>query len=205
MTTAATEKKPGPETAPAFASAPSRNFDGGLLERYEFTLTRADALAYLRLRREWSGRAKWALGGWIMAGGMIFGLLPDGIAGPQGSWQNWGVFLTVMAAQFALLLMAMQAWQHRRAARMVPVPRAAEYEEWVDCVAGTEIDCADTAYLSPELIGQVLDTASHIFILNTNTRIVIPKRAFASAAQAQAVVARLHELANGPFYFEAED
>ena len=205
MTSAAIGQKPGPETAPAFASAPSRNFDGGLLERYEFTLTRADALAYLRLRQEWSGRAKWALGGWFMAGGMVFGLLPDAIAGPQGSWQNWGVFGAVMAVQFALLLIAMQLWQHWRAARMVPVPRPGEYEEWIDCVAGTEIDSTDCAYLSPELIGQVLDTATHIFILNSNTRIVIPKRAFASAAQAQAVVARLHELAAGPFYFEPQD
>ena len=196
---------PGRETAPAFASVPSRNFDGGLLERHSFTLTRADALAYLRLRREWSGWAKWALGLWFMAGGMVFGVLPDGIAGPQGSWQNWGVFLSVLAVQYLLLLIAMQIWQHWRAARMVPVPRSAEYEEWVDCVAGSEIDSRDTAYLSPELIGQVLDTANHIFILNANTRIVIPKRAFASAAEAQAVVARLHELAAGPFYFEAQD
>lgn len=203
--TAIDSEQPGQTAAPAFASAPSRDFDGGLLERHVFTLTRADAHAYLRLRREWSGRAKWALGGWFMAGGVVFGLLPDAAAGVDGSWQNWGVFLAAMAVQFALLLIGMQLWQHWRAARMVPVPRPGEYEEWIDCVAGSEIDSTDTAYLSPELIGQVLDTPTHIFVLNSNTRIVIPKRAFGSDAEAQYVVQRLHALAAGPFYFEPQD
>ncbi len=198
-------EQPGQDAAPAFACAPSRDFDGGLLERHTFTLTRADALAYLRLRREWSGGAKWALGVWFMAGGAAFGLLPDALSGPQGSWQNWGVFLAVLSLQCALLLIATQIWQHWRAAQMVPVPRPGEYEEWIDCIAGSEIDSPDCAYLSPELIGQVLDTPSHIFVLNTNTRIVIPKRAFDSAETAQVAVNRLHELAAGPYYFEAQD
>lgn len=205
MTSAETAQKPGQETAPAFVCAPSRDFDGGLLERHVFTLTRADALAYLRLRREWSGRAKWALGVWFIAGGAVFGLLPDPVAGPQGSWQNWAVFLVVLAVQFALLLIAMQIWQHWRAARMVPVPRPGEYEEWIDCIAGSEIDSEETAYLSPELIGQVLDSPTHIFVLSHNSPIVIPKRAFASPDAAQRVVERLHELAAGPFYFEPQD
>ncbi len=205
MTSAETAQKPGLETAPAFAFAPARDFDGGLLERHEFTLTRADALAYLRLRRKWSGRAQWALGGWFVAGGAVFGLLPDGVGGTQGSWQNWGVFLAVLAVQFALLLIAIQIWRQWRAARMVPVPRLAAYEEWIDCIAGSEIDSEETAYLSPELVGQVLDTPTHIFVLSHNAPIVIPKRAFASKDKAQRVVERLHELAAGPFYFEPQD
>lgn len=205
MTSAEPAQKPGLETVPAFASVPSRDFDGGLLDRHVFTLTRADALACLRLRRGWSGRAKWALGGWFLFGGAVFGLLPGTVAGPQGSWQNLAVFLAVMAAQFALLLITMQTWQHWRAAQMVPVPRPGEYEEWIDCIAGTEIDSTDTAYLSPELIGQVLDTATHICVLNLNTRIVIPKRAFATPDEARRVVDRLRELAAGPFYFEPQD
>jgi hypothetical protein len=195
-------EKPERETASAFAFQPSRDFDGGLLGRWVFTLTRADALAFLRLKRELPDWAKWLMGLWFLVGGAVFGLLPDSVVGAQGSTRSLVVFLTVIGLQFALLILGRAVWRQLRARQMVPHPRQAEFEEWIDCVAGTEIDSVDCAYLSPELIGQVLDTATHIFVLNTNTRIVVPKRAFASAADASAMVAHLRELAAGPYYFD---
>ncbi|MFC3182806.1 hypothetical protein [Cypionkella sinensis] len=198
-------EKPGQETASAFALRPSRDFDGGLLQRWTYTLTRADALAYLRLRREWSGWAKWALGAWFMLGGVVFGLLPDAVQGAAGTWRNWAVFGGVMVVQWVLVLAGLNLWQQGRARRMVPVPVQAEFEEWVDCVAGTDILTLECAYLSPELIGQVLQTPTHLFVLNFSTAIVVPLRAFADAAEAAAMAVHLRELAAGPYYFDAQD
>lgn len=198
-------ERPKRDTALAFAAVPSRDFDGGLLERYTYTLTRADALAFLRLKRESPGWSKVLFALWFMLGGLVYGLLPDWLNGPPDSWQSVAAFLLVIALQFALFLTGRALWRRWRAWQMVSTPRRGEFEIWMDCVAGTEIDSHDDdcAYLSPELIGQVLDTPSHIFILNTNTRIVVPKRAFADAAAAAAMVAHLRQLAEGPYYFEA--
>ena len=196
---------PGRDSASAFAFAPSRDFDGGLLQRYTFTLTHADALAFLRLQREWPDRAKWALGLWFLFGGVVWGLQPERLTGPEQSWRSLAIFLTVIALQFALLWLGRGLWRQWRARQMVPAPRQAEFEEWIDCVAGSEIDSEDCAYLSPELIGQVLETPTHIFVLNTNTRIVVPKRAFGTADQAAKITAHLRELAAGPYYFDPQD
>ncbi|MES2435371.1 MAG: hypothetical protein V4586_16300 [Pseudomonadota bacterium] len=205
-------EKPGRETASAFAlgaevfeSRSSRDFDGGLLERWSYTLTSSDALAYLRLKREWSGRAKWALGAWFIAGGAAFGLLPEWIKGVEGSWQSWAVFLGVMATQWALVLLGLNLWQHWRARRMVPVPVQAEFEEWIDCVAGTDLFTHACEYLSPELIGQVLQTPTHLFVLNFDTAIVVPLRAFADRAEFVAMAQHLRDLAAGPYYFQPQD
>ena len=186
-------------------SGASRDFDGGLLERWVYTLAAADALAYLRLRREWSGRAKWALGAWFIAGGAGFGLLPDTVKGVEGSWRSVAVFLAVMALQWALVLLGINLWQHWRAQRMLPKPVQAEFEEWIDCVAGTDLFTLDCAYLSPELIGQVVETPTHLFVLNFHTALVVPVRAFADAAEAARMAQHLRDLAAGPYYFQPQD
>lgn len=205
MTASHGSDMPGRDSASAFASVPSRDFDGGLLERYTFTLTHADALAYLRLKREWPGWAKWALGLWFLFGGAVWGLLPDRVTGPEQSWQSLATFLAVIALQFVLLWLGRGLWRQWRARQMVPAPRPAEFEEWIDCIAGSEIDSEDCAYLSPELIGQVLETPTHLFVLNHNTRIVVPKHAFGTAQKAAAMATHIRELAAGPYYFDPQD
>jgi len=177
----------------AFASVP----------RITFTLTRAEAMAVLRLRRNWSGRAKLAMGLWFISGGALFGLLPSRLTGEPDSLWFIAVFLGILAGQFALLVAAMTVWQHRRAARLVPHPRPAEFEEWIDCIAGTEIGSTDCVYLSPELIGQVVETPTHLIILGVTGTIVVPVHAFASAADAQATAAALRDLTRRPWPFDA--
>lgn len=205
MTAIGASAQPGRDSASAFASVPSRDFDGGLLERYTFTLTHADALAYLRLKRDWPDWAKWAFGLWFLSGGAVWGLLPENVTGPDLSWQSLATFMAVIALQLVLLWLGRSLWRRWRARQMVPVPRRAEFEEWIDCIAGSEIDSEDCAYLSPELIGQVLETPTHIFVLNTNTRIVVPKRAFESPQKAAAMADHIRELAAGPYYFDPQD
>ncbi len=165
-------------------------------------LTRQDALAFLRLRKELSGGAKVAFGVWMILGGAVFGLLPPSLTGPPDGVRFILIFAVIIGGQFGILLLGRAVWRHWRARQMVPRPRPALFEEWIDCVAGTEIDRVDEAYLSPELIGQVLDTPTHIFVLNHNTSIVVPTRAFADRAEARAMVAHLRSLAAGPYYFD---
>lgn len=196
-------QKPEQATASAFASAPSRDFDGGLLGRISFEMTAGEALAYLRLKRELSGREKLGLGVWLMASGAATGFLPDWLMGPPDGMQSIAVFLLFLTASFGLLLLARRVWQRLRAARLVPIPYPAVFEEWIDCIAGTRIGYTDEDYLSPELIGQVIDTKTHIFALSFGSAIVIPKRAFATPEAADRMVAHLQELAAGPYYFDA--
>ena len=85
-----------------------------------YPLTAADALAYLTLKREPSGRAKVAMALWFLAGGAASGLLPERLMGPEGSWQAVATFLGVMVLQFGLLLAARALWRRWIARRMVP-------------------------------------------------------------------------------------
>lgn len=188
--------RPGRETVPAFAYPVKRDFDGGLLERWTFVLTDADALAYLRLRREWTARAKVSLGLACFAGGVVWGLSP---------WADGGVlaFLATESVLIAAIFAGRAGLRRIKARRMVPRPKPAVLEEWVDCIAGTEIDGQDEAYLSPELIGEVLLTRTHLFIRNFATTIVVPRHAFADAAEAEAVAAHITALSRGPYYFDA--
>jgi hypothetical protein len=186
----------------AEGGGPSRDFDGGLLSRLTYSLTARDALAYLRLKRELPAWAKWALGVWFLLGGMAFGLLPEAVTGPPDSWRSIAVFLLVMALQAALALLARQIWRLYRAQHLIPHPVAAEFEEWIDCIAGTDLWTRDCAYLSPELIGQVLASKTHLFILNSDTAIIVPNHAFASPEDAKAMHQHLLALAKGPYYFD---
>lgn len=188
----------GPEQETAPAPSPSRDFDGGLIRRWSYTLTRADALALLRLRREWSGRAKLGFGLVCLAGGALAGLLAPGDS-------LFIPFLLIEAWLIAALFAGRDLWRRRRAARLVPQPRPALLEEWIDCIAGTVLDEPDEAYLSHELIGQVLLTRTHLFIRSHGSTIVVPRTAFEGDAEAEAFAAHVTQLSRGPYYFELQD
>ena len=185
---------PGRATSPAFAYPVARDFDGGLLRRWCFVLTSDDALAYLRLRRDWTGRARLALGLTCFAGGVIWGLSPWADAGAAG-------FLLTESVLIAMILAGLGLARRQRARRMVRQPRPGVLEEWTDCIAGTELDSPDEAYLSPELIGEVLLTRTHLFIRSYNTTLVVPRHALGD--EAEAVAAHIRALSRGPYYFDA--
>jgi hypothetical protein len=186
--------RPGRATSPAFSYPVKRDFDGGLLQRWTYVLTRRDALAYLRLRREWPAHLKVAFGVLCLAGGAIWGLSPWADAGPLG----------LIATESVLILAAFlgrDLWRRVQAARLVPRPVPGVLEEWVDCIAGTELGTNEEAYLSPELIGEVLLTRTHLFIRNYTTTIVVPRTALGD--EAQAVADYISQLSRGPYYFDA--
>jgi len=193
---------PGRETDPAFALPPSRDFDGGLIRRWSSTLTRADALALMRLRRPLAQWQRWAFGALFLGWGALVALLPETVVGQWGSLR-FVMVLAGGAVTGALALLVLRGlWRRWRAGKMVPQPRAAQFEEWINCIAATRIDGTDEEYLSPELIGEVLLTRPHIFVRIHGTTLVIPTRALPDPA---AIAAQLRDLASGPYYFDARD
>lgn len=195
MTSGTPTNWPDRTTDPALSFPPRRNFDGGLLQRFPYTLTQADALALLRLRRPWSRRARVGFGLACVTGGMLVALLPTRLVRPEA-------VLLVGAVLIAGAFAARGLWRRRQAAHLVPIPRPAVFEEWIDCIAATQIDGTDEDYLSPELIGAVLLTPTHVFVHSHSTTLVIPTRALPDAP---AMAAHLRELARGPYYFEPQD
>lgn len=170
-----------------------RQFDGGLLTRRSYSLTRVDALAALRLRRELPQWAKIALGVYFMAGGAASGLLPDGWAGPPDSLRSVLLFLLTIALLSALLMGAREVWLRLKAWRMLPRPQPALLEEWQDCLAGTLIGDSDETYLPPHLISQILTTPTHLFIISWRSVIVVPNRAFEDSAAKDRFATRWQE------------
>ena len=185
---------PERETFPAFCYPVTRDFDGGLLRRWTFVLTRADALAVLRLPGKLSARVRIGVGLACFASGALSTLLP---------WGGIGPILATESVLLGGLYAGRDMWRRLQAARLVPLPRPGMFEEWVDCIAGSEIDSPDEAYLSPELIGQVLLTRTHLFIRNSTTTIVVPRHAFANADEAKEIATYITRLSRGPYYFDA--
>lgn len=179
---------------------PSRDFDGGLLRRWTFILTRDDALAYLDLPRPVPRHTKVLQMVWFVAGGACTGMLPENLTGPANTPSFIAVLLTVLAAQFVLLRAVRAVWRLWQAQQRVPNPRPAVFEEWIDCVAGASLDDSNEIYLSPELIGDVIETPTHIFILSGQNVITLPKRVLEDPAE---MVVYLRRLAKGPYYFDA--
>ena len=194
---------PGQVTDPAFALPQPRDFDGGLLQRWRYMLTSADALALLRLRKPWPRGLRWTFGGLALAWGALVALLPAGMVGEWGS-TRFVLILATMPMLVALAALALRdLWRRRQARRWLPTPRAGVLEEWIDCIAVTRIDAVEEDYLSPELICAVGLTRTHLFIFGPNDPLVVPLTAFANREEAVEVANHLTALAKGPYYFDA--
>ena len=202
MTSGKPENWPDRATDPAFSIAPSRDFDGGLLRRWSYTLTAADALAVLRLPKPWPRWQKLGLGALATGWGMLIAVLPPELVGPWGSSRFIGVLVTG-AMLGALAALALRGLLRRRLARKwMPVPRQGTFEEWIDCIAITQTDGPDEDYLSPELIAAVGLTRRHLFVFGPGAPLVVPLTAFADRAEAVEVANHLTALAKGPYYFD---
>ncbi len=193
---------PGQVTDPAFALPPSRDFDGGLLRRWSYSLTSADALAFLRLPRPQPRWQRLTLGAFALAWGATVGLLPTVLVGPWGS-TRFVVLLLVGPVGAVFALVAGRAiWRRSQSRRMIPSPRPGQMEEWIDCIAVTRIDANEEDYLSPELIAGVQLTRRHLIVHGPNDPQLVPLSAFANQAEAVEVADHFRELAKGPYYFD---
>ncbi len=166
---------PGRATDPAF-SLSGKPYDGGLLRRWRFTLTRADALAWLRLTHPFPRRAT---GLACLVIGAAVALLPPGLTGPWGSPR----FLAFLLAPVLALLLATWAWREWRLASLsravLPVPRPGLFEDWGDSLALTPVDDTEETFLALDRITGLAMTRRHLVILSALGPHLVPLSAFA--------------------------
>lgn len=164
------------------AAAPRHDGDGSGLppqdlqapvQRLHYSVTPADALVWQRLPREATGWRKAALFAPAIAAGMVWaaseslgGLLPRLLLTGSGTALLW------LATQMAFTL------GDRRAARaLVPEPQAAALDIHGDHLCehrGGQITCH-----APELIRQVVQVPTHVFLDSGAQLLILPRAAFA--------------------------
>ena len=144
-----------------------------------YRLTLVDALAYERLPGEWSGRQKVAALAPLIAIGAFSGLIED--------WPRlwWWLSVGGLVLLWAIAGLFVYNWQmHRRARALAARHGQTEIEEWGDHLAIRSQ--SGTQHLPNELIGKVIPTDSHVFILFHGGPAIVPLRAFEDAAEMRA-------------------
>ena len=172
-------KRPGRATASAFAIGP----------RYEFTLTRADALAWLGLRREVTGWRKWVYILWFASAGIALSLLPEAWVGAQGDQKHWIAFALAFAVQFVLLMGFLALKRQWEAYRLLPASRPAWFQDRGDHLSGIAPD-GTTLNLPPEMVGQIIETPTHLFFSTRGSVLILPASVFRHAQDKQALTTR---------------
>ncbi len=145
--------------------------------RYEFTLTRVDALAWLSLKREVIGWRKWAYIMWFASAGIALSLLPEAWVGAQGDQKHWIAFALTFAVQFVLLMGFLAVKRHWEADRLLPTSRPAWFQDRGDHLSGTAPD-GSTLNLPPEMIGQIVETPKHLFFSTRGSVLILPASVF---------------------------
>ena len=149
------------------------------LRTLRYRLTLVDALAYERLPGEWSGRQKVAALAPLIAIGAFSGLIED--------WPRlwWWLSVSGLVLLWAIGGLLVYNWRmHRRARALAALHGQTEIEEWGDHLAIRSE--ASERFLPYELIGKVIATDSHVFILFHGGPAIEPLRAFADAAEMRA-------------------
>ncbi|MEO8241870.1 MAG: hypothetical protein ABI832_06120 [bacterium] len=187
---------------PTAPGPPSREFDGGLLQRWTYLLTAEDALTYLRLPRPMPRLQRLGLGSAALLWGSLVAALPSGVTGDWGSPR----FITILAGGAILgalgFLVLRDLSRRRQARRWMPTPRPGTLEEWTDCIAITRLDANEEDYLSPELIAGVSLTRRHLLVHGPGDPLIVPLSAFASPAEAMEIATYISNLSKGPYYFD---
>lgn len=157
---------------------------------YRYRLTLVDALAYERLPGEWSGRQKIAAFAPLIAIGAFSGLIED--------WPRiwWWLSVGGLVLLWAVAGLVVYNWRiHRRARLAAAREGQTEIEEWNDHLAIRSE--AGAQHLPYELIGKVIITDAHVFILYHGGPTIIPLRVFEDAQAmrifGEAIDRRSHE------------
>ena len=138
---------------------------------YRYRLTTVDALAYERLPGEWTGRQKIAALAPLIAIGAFSGLTED--------WTRlwWWLSVGGLVLLWVILGLSVYNWRiHRRAKARAAQEGQTEIEEWDDHLVLRSR--AGVQHLPYELIGKVIATDAHVFILYHGGPAIVPLRAF---------------------------
>jgi len=139
---------------------------------YRYSLTPADRLAFAMLRRELTGWEKFRLIVIVGISGMMAGILPEDMR-PVAWWAAVALILLTGAAAAIL-------WSNleiRRKASALDVPKGEILVEvWDDHLVVRSQ--AGLQHLPYEMIGNVVATDAHVFILLHGAPVIVPLRAF---------------------------
>lgn len=157
-----------------------------------------DALVWERLPHELRGRQKVIYIGFLVAGGMGYGIaaefLPDWII----ALPYILVLLVIAAVMHGLWRVYYALLSRHRAKRRVPRRMYCVFEDWgEDIYVHTAVE---EVSLSADLCRQTVVTPSHLFIDFGDPLVIVPAAAFDSPSQCAAFVAKWERLAD-----EAQD
>ena len=139
-----------------------------------YRLTAADALAYERLSREWTGWQKVGLILPLMAIGALAGFIEDW----AGIWW-WGTVAGLLLL-WVVVGLALFNWRiHRRALAWAQREGQTVVEDWGDHL--TIRSQAGESHLANEMIGNVIVGDYHVFVLYPGGALILPQRAFDNA------------------------
>ncbi len=161
----------------------------GVGPQYEFTLTRADALAWVGLKRAATGWARWAYILWFASAGVALSVLPEAWVGAQGDQKHWIAFALAFGVQFVLLMGFLAVKRQWEARRLIPVPIPGWFQDRGDHLSGTAPD-GSTLNLPPEMIGQIVETPTHLFFTTRGAVLILPDLVFRRGPDKHALAAR---------------
>lgn len=186
------EQGKGSELGEALALSPSAP-----MRVAQYTLTWRDALAWESLPREMRGWHKAIMLLWMAGAGVVLALLPEPMAGAEGSVQYYLVLIGLLAAQYGLAQLALRALHRWRATRRFPQPVKVQLDLFGDHIVEHRSDLPPQApaVLVPEFVGTFIATPSHMFVPFLQDQVlIVPVSAFGSAADLRAEAAAYEEL-----------
>lgn len=161
----------------------------------DYWLDWRDALAWEVLPREMRGWRKGVMLLWLAAAGVALALLPERVAGAEGSVQYYAVLVGLLAVQYALAAGVMTAARHLRARRRFPRPVQVRLAFWGDHLEESRSDLTAPQVIVPEYCGVFITTPSHMFVPYLRDQVlIVPVSAFDSAETMQAEAASYEEL-----------
>lgn len=145
-----------------------------------YSLTRADALAYMLLRHELTGWEKFRLLVCVASGGLLVGLLPADMS--RSGW--WAAAVAIMAL-FSVLAVVWSNVEVRRRAAKLPLPSGEVALERLDDGLH-ERSNAGVRHVAYAGIAQVIATEAHVFVRAEPQPVIVPRSAFESTAEMRA-------------------
>jgi len=152
------------------------------LFRAQFTLTRADALAWEMRLRDLSGRERLILFSLTALGGMTYGATEQRLPVWFLLLHPIVQFALIALAAYGLWRMSLRTAAHVRAARRTPA--LCRFEDWGDHF--TYAEGAVTHRIAPEMLLAVTATNRHIRLTTADLAVLLPLSAFPDATTARA-------------------
>lgn len=161
---------------------------------YAYDLTSADALAWRRLRNDWSA-GELAFGFVLIALiGAALAFLPEPLVGSPYGPRFIAVLAVAFAFGYGLFRLVIDLNDRRLARRDIPLARQVILEDWVDHL--DERWEGGRRSVALEMMGPVLETPDHVFVQGPSAVIIMPAAAFGSPAEKKAFAANLEEMAD---------